>query len=556
MLLLLTNVVFASNVLEVNNGFYHIDNKKHIIVVNQKISSSVFLSSSEYKTQILFDKLYDLEEPIKVIDTSKYYVVKVDGIDYVLYFTELPIINIDTEHVIVDTPSVLADFSMSETNGTVSRYSIGVEIRGGSSQSRPKKSYELSFLTDKISGTSQDVTFLSMRTDNKWNLQAIYNEPLRVRSKVANELWQDIHQIYYKGKEPEAKNGIDMAYAEVFINSEYKGIYTLSERVDRKQLKLKKYSNGITGELYKGSYWDKPVVYSGLYDFNNKNEEWGGFEYKHPEEETNWSNIYNFIDFVINSNDQVFNEEYSKKFNVANAVDYFILLNLLRATDNTGKNLYIAKYKVGEPYYYVPWDLDGVLGTDWTGNRSNYTNDILSNGFYDRLLKDRSTSGFCAKIASRWRELRASVITEESIMSKFENENNYLADNNAYEREMLAWDEYKYNVSDLSYTKAWLKNRIAFLDKTFAQYESVLSAKISQDNSIKIYPNPVNGYMFIECDAQVYEVCIQDINGKIVSVYSLKGNKNKIDVSNLSKGMYLATLKSEKSFVKKKIIVD
>ncbi|MBC6612945.1 CotH kinase family protein [Hymenobacter sp. BT507] len=554
LLVLVTGKSFANEVIKVSDNFYHIDDKKRIIVVNQKINNENS-GLNEYKSKILLDKTYELGEPTNYFDQTKSYIVKFDNVSYTLYFTELPIININTRNTIVDAPSVFADFSISETNGNVSNYAVGIEYRGGTSQSRPKKSYELSFLTDTLSAASRDVSFLGMRNDNKWNLQALYNEPLRTRSKVSNELWLDMHSLYYKDKEPEAKCGISMAYTEVFVNNEYKGVYALSERVDRKQLKLKKYSNSITGELYKGSYWDKPVVYSGLYDFNNSKLDWGGFEYKHPDEKTDWSNIYSFVDFVINSDDQKFNEEYAKKFNIDNAVDYFILLNLLRAGDNTGKNLYIAKYKVGEPYYYVPWDLDGVFGTDWTGGNSSYTEDILSNGFYDRLLKDRSATGFCSKLATRWRELRGSVITEEYIMAKFKRDNEYLKNSNAYEREMIAWDEYTYKDSGMLYIQVWLKNRLAYLDKTFGQYESVLSAKTSQNDLLKIYPNPASSYLLVDCGSQSYELCMQDINGRVVKAYTLTGRENTVDVSDMPKGMYIATLKNNKETIKKKVIL-
>ena len=47
-----------------------------------------------------------------------------------------------------------------------------------------------------------------------------------------------------------------MKYAEVFINNNYRGVYCVTELIDRKQLQLKKFelNNGnfrIRGELYK-----------------------------------------------------------------------------------------------------------------------------------------------------------------------------------------------------------------------------------------------------------------------------------------------------------------
>lgn len=449
---------------------------------------------------------------------------------------------------------------MSETTGAFTQSAVGIEIRGGSSQGLPKKSYELSFWNDTLGASSRDMRFLNMRNDNKWNLQAMYNEPLRAQAKVSNELWQSIHQIYYKNLEPDAKNGIDMAYVELFINDEYKGIYALSERVDRKQLKLKKYDNQtIRGELYKGSDWGGATTFSSLPPFDNTSSTWGGFEYKHPEEEIDWSNLYDFVDFVENSSTQDFNSNYKSVFKLNNAVDYYIFLNLLRATDNTGKNLYIAKYKAGEPYYYVPWDLDGVFGTNWQGNQDNVTDNLLSNGFYDRLNQDCSPNGFRAALVQRWAQLRASIITQNSIMARFTANNDYLVGNNAFEREHVAWNGFTYDPAQLTYVNSWLSNRLAYLDVAFSQSCIALSnvnATASTGLELKMYPNPAAGSITIENNFSARELCVQDISGRVIMTCALNGRTNKIDISALPKGLYITTVKNDKIAKKDKLVIN
>nr|GFB93826.1 hypothetical protein [Tanacetum cinerariifolium] len=127
---------------------------------------------------------------------------------------------------------------------------------------------------------------------------------------------------------------LTMSEASGIITSSNLGIYTLGERIDRKQLKLKKYTNTIKGELYKGAYWDDAVLFTSLPDFDNKSPYWGGFEYKHPEEYTDWKNLYDFVRFVETSSDAEFVKQYPSKFDLQNAVDYYIFMNVLRATDN------------------------------------------------------------------------------------------------------------------------------------------------------------------------------------------------------------------------------
>ena len=62
--------------------------------------------------------------------------------------------------------------------------------------------------------------------------------------------------------------------------------------------------------------------------------------------------MYDFVFFVIYSSDEQFYTQYQTYFNIENAVDYFIFLNVARALDNAGNNLFVARYNVNEPYLY------------------------------------------------------------------------------------------------------------------------------------------------------------------------------------------------------------
>ena len=114
---------------------------------------------------------------------------------------------------------------------------------------------EIEFWTDNIGNETQNHALLGMTNDDDWNLQAMYNEPLRIRSKTNNDLWRMINSLHYQNQEPEAINGVRIKYVELFINNEYRGLYCLGEKVNRKQLKLKKHNGNIRGELYKGISW-------------------------------------------------------------------------------------------------------------------------------------------------------------------------------------------------------------------------------------------------------------------------------------------------------------
>ncbi len=536
----------AQGIVTFNPAFFHVDAGRNLILINAPLSQlSPAATSDSIRTLAVDGQHYTLRRAVARLGTAGSYQATANAKTYTVYFTQVPVLTLRTRQQIVDAPSVYANLVLTDTTGVLAQSATGIEIRGAFSQSYPKKSYELSLWADTLGAANRDLPLLGMRNDNKWNLQAMYNDQLRMRLKVANELWQSIHQVYYKAQEPNAKNGIDMAYTEVFINGSYQGIYALTERVDKKQLKLKKYANNtIAGELYKGI--DRSVaIFDAAPPFNNSSLVWEGFEYKEPSEKTDWSNLHSFVSFVVNSSDADFYSQYKSRFNLANAVDYFLFLNLMRATDNTGKNIYLAKYKVGEPYYYVPWDLDGVLGNIWNGSSDPTTNDLLSNGFYDRLMQDHSATGFRAALASRWVSLRTSVVTSAYITGKLQASTDYLLTNNVYEREHLAWPAYQYDAAQLAYPATWLTSRLAYLDAAFRPTATALGTASAQaDAALQLYPNPASDYLRVELKAGPAQLILQDVSGRTVLQVALAAGSNQLNTSKLPKGLYMATIKT------------
>jgi spore coat protein H len=547
-LLLLTLVVpkaCAQGIITINPLFCHADSAKKMLLVNAPIHQLLPAVSDTDSIRVLVSgsRQYMLLHPVAKLSTRISYRATSQGATYTIYFTQVPVLAFSTRHQIVDAPSVYAHLVLTDTTGIRAQSATGIEFRGDYSQIYPKKSLELSLWSDTLGAASRDLSLLGMRTDNKWNLQAMYNDQARVRLKVANELWQDINHVYYKDQEPSAHSGIDFVYTEVFINDSYQGIYALTERMDRKQLKLKKYSQGIKGELYKGAISGVAGAFLSAPTFDNNSLTWGGFEYKEPSEVTDWTNLHGFVNFVVNSSDNDFYSQYKSRFNLDNAVDYYLFINLLRATDNMVKNFYIARYKTNEPYFYLPWDLDGVLGNDWSGANANIIDGILSNGFYDRLAKDYSANGFQAALSRRWSSLRTSVVTEEYISAKIKANNEYLVQNNVYEREERTWVHYQYDPNQASYPIAWLKSRLAYLDAAFKP-TTTLSASKATDLALHLYPNPTSEYVCVESKSIPCQLSIQDVAGKTVLQSVLTSSVSRIAVGNLPKGLYLVNLKT------------
>jgi len=522
------------------NGKFIIDQDLKLIVCNKDITAHNDLSTTTSLTIDLNGNSYTFNTIPSKLENGKQYRVTFNSTIFKLYFSKLPLININTSNNITDDPKVLASLTLTDTSDSEAIVShCGIELRGGTSQSYPKKSYDIELWKDETGDKSKKISFLNMRKDDDWILISMYNEPLRIRNMMNHKLWREIHTPYYIAQEDKALSGIRTEYVELAINNEYMGIYALGEQVDKKQLQLKKFSTSIKGELYKGVSWEDAVTFSGLENYNNNSRTWSGFEAKYPKENdiTDWNNLYSFVDFVINSTNDDFQNTIHDKFQMHNAIDYFIFLNLLRATDNIGKNIYLAKYKENEPYFYVPWDLDGTHGIIWNGERRNKTDDILSNGMFDRLF---DTFFFNKAAAQRWFELRDNnaILGTDRLVNNISDTYNFLLENGNYEREILKWGAASIDHTNLDYTYDWLAKRLDFLDVYFGDNLLGVPENSIPTNEVIVLPNPVKSTFIIKTNHNITSYKIYDSKGKLIKE-ELSYDNEPINIKNLSTGIYL-----------------
>ncbi|MDR1372201.1 MAG: CotH kinase family protein [Dysgonamonadaceae bacterium] len=455
--------------------------------------------------------------------------------------SELPVIFITCADSIVDEPKVPATFRMIESNGNSISENIGIETRGGSSQVLyTKQSYRIGFKDTE--GNNKDVSLLGLRSDDDWDLRATPSDILRINEKTANEIWQRLNHLHYQSLEPAAINCRRGKYAELFLNGDYMGVYQVTEPVDRKQLKLKKFNEtkgGIRGELFKSNGWGLanyrvcPPYVDNSYIWDGGG---GNFESVYPKNVyPEWKDLYDFVHCVVHDYDNQFYTNWKNYFDEENAIDYFIYLNLASANDNYSNNLYIARYDIGYKYFYIPRDYDGAFGQNWNMTKDTVLDNILVNGMYERLLKDNSEGCFVQKMHKRWQELRNTWMTVEGIMEMFHYNYDYLLENGVYEREEQRWvnienprseyDRWHFDNQYIDYMADWLAKRIDFLDNEFNYTTGI--EKIDSRS------------MSCPCVANIY-----NLTGSLVRTIHSLNPPDKELFANLQRGVYIVIIKS------------
>jgi len=384
---------------------------------------------------------------------------------------------IDLTYTTLDTDTFnTGTFRFTDSNDTISLNML-IRHRGASSLSYDKYSYAIK-LCDSL-GNSVDTTFLGMRKDNYWILDAMASDKARMRNRVSMDLWLEFsRKPWYQSKEPDCVNGYRGHMVEVYLNNQPQGIYHFMERVDRKQLKVKKYSekNGIRGVLYKN------VKYSLLsrywIDYRNPMPSdtavWDGYEQKHPDvedgEPVSWTQLHHHVTTCVNTPSATYPDSIETHLDIPVFVDYILFTQLLSARDNMSKNLYLSIYSNGdERMLYTPWDLDHSWGRRYNGDIEDVDAQVAwdQNYLYKRMvsyyhLKDT--------LCSRYAELRSYYFSLEHITSLFEPYFDLYAASGLDTLEQQLWSghDITFTIADeQDYIHDWVEARLAYLDNLY-----------------------------------------------------------------------------------------
>lgn len=364
--------------------------------------------------------------------------------------------------------------------------------RGASSLSYAKKNYAVK-LCDSV-GNSLDQDFFGLRNDNNWVLDAMTIDKACMRNRVSTDLWNDFSTKPYQrreGWEPKARSGTRGRFVEVFLNGNYHGLYCMTEKIDRKQLRLKKYvprteqPDTIHGVLYKAGQWCNEVnmtlgVTPSSYNNERRSESWTGFEVKYPDwedERIDWGPLWNAINFVANSSDAEFAKNIGTRFDLPVWVDYQLLLELIHASDNTGKNMYYYAYDVLDGKYgpmlgVGVWDMDCSWGRNWDGG-DRYTS-------YDDTFESFNKLGLLTRLAripslfwdmsltDRYAELRRGEFALDKLVKRFTDYRDLFVESGADLREQARWKQYHTDLSgDVDRIVDWTRMRLGYMDSLY-----------------------------------------------------------------------------------------
>ena len=434
--------------------------------------------------------------------------------------SNLPIVSITTDNNpntnlpldILDDPKILATMKIIKRPDGTRNYltdintptflnyngRIGIEIRGSSSQTLPKKGYGLTTL--KADNTSNNnVELLGMPSENDWILNGIAFDPSLIRDYLSYNLSRQIGNYATR-----------TAYCEVVINGEYKGLYILQEKIkagsDRVNV-LKIGTSDITSPNVTGGFitkadkttggdpiaWSMPS-YTTTVDFIH--------ELPKPAAVQPAQTAYIYDQFLqlastSNANATSVINGYPSVIDVPSFVDFMLINELASNADAYQFSTYFHKDRNGKLRAGPIWDFNLTYGNDlflWGFDRSKTDIWQFSNGdnegakFWTDLFNNPLYKCYFAK---RWNQLTQTgqPLNYSSLVQFIDATLNYISE--AKVREHQKWGTVTNQDTEITNLKAFLSNRISWITTNLGSYSDCNSVVIPALVINKINYNPI-----------------------------------------------------------------
>lgn len=512
--------------------------------------------------------------------------------------SNLPIIIIDTDgKTIVNEPKIEAHMGIIDggtpnyVTDTFNDYDgvVGIEIRGASSASFPKKSYAVE--TWDSNGNDIDVSLLGMPEEEDWILYGPYTDKTMIRNTLIYELARQSGSYASRTK-----------YCELIINNEYMGVYVFMEKIkkDNDRVDISKLAeNEINGDDLTGGYIIKIDKKAGAEtdgwesDYEPFPDAWQRvfYQYHYPkgskivpeQKEYIQKYIENFEAMMADSllyHDPVLG--YRAWIDVESLVDYFIFNELAKNLDAYIASFYMYKDKDSKDsrLHFGPiWDFNLSMGNNFSPihrdpdhwrftiqlNQWEIDNRWTIEPFWLHIIWNHSE--FQKDFRNRWNDLRTNVLSEDNIMSIIDGFVNELDE--AQERNYLRWDvldEMLYGnpftfgtyEGEIGYLKNWLLERLLWIDENIV----IVPPKIKSDNHISDfalldnYPNPFNPTTTIRIkvsEKTPVTMKIFNVQGELVETIienSIVSGEHIFhwNASGHSTGIYICVVESDKYF--------
>jgi len=349
---------------------------------------------------------------------------------------------------------------------------IGIELRGSSSQTLPKKPYGLTTLkADNVS--NNNVSIFGMPKENDWVLNSLDFDSSLMRDFLSYELSRNLGD--YSPRE---------MYCEVIVNGDYKGLYIFMEKlkIDAGRINIEKMTTtDNTSPNITGGYITKcdkttggdPIAWN-FYSYGGAEVDFI-HESPKPEDITTQQNAYIYNQFLALKNTAMAQNSsitsgYPTLIDVPSFVDFMIMNEFASNVDGYQYSTFFHKDRNGKLRAGPVWDFNLTFGNDlftWGLDRSHTNVWQFDNGdnmgatFWKDLF---NSTIFKCYLTKRWIELTATgkPLNYNVVSARIDQLASLVSE--AAAREQNRWSTISDHTSQISALKNWIQSRTNWLN--------------------------------------------------------------------------------------------
>jgi len=461
---------------------------------------------------------------------------------------------IDPDSLNVIMTDVLSDhyfmarfvFDDGERRDTIEN--AGFRLRGNTSRYARKKSFKVSF--------NEYVPGRRYQGVKKLNLNGQHNDPTMVREKLYYDVWK-------RAGLPERRT----AFARLYINGAYYGLYTSLEEMDKDWLDRVFPDKG--GNLYKCTY-PADLVYYGqnqdIYKGIKSGSVTGGraYDLQTNEQEDNYAGFVNFLATLHQLTDTNMAASLMQVFDVNR---YLKALALDVGTGNwdnyayNKNNFFLYDRPDNGKFEYIAYDNDNTFGIDWltvdwtTRNCLAWPNPLMNLPLAQKVL---AVPSFFSKYRMYLDTVARFILDPAVIFPRIDSLRDLIAE--AAIADTYRTLDYGYTVADFynGFIQG-LGGHAVYGIKPFLTRRQIYTLQqlrpaggddpLSADGDWRLYPNPAGERLNLTTGRKLRDpaaIEILDLAGRVVLHQVLDpGYGFEINTSALSSGLYLLHIKGE-----------
>ena len=374
-----------------------------------------------------------------------------------IIFTGLPVVRMTTQEEIPAHVDVAGGLTMSFGGGRELESYMRAHKRGATTlRDKEKNGYKVE-LTRGADGSRK----------TKMQVDGIgYTDEFVMLSCVADyEMMRDrlSWDLYNMMEDRSATMGArNLYYCELFVNNRYQGVYLVFEPFDY-EAELQKTSAAAaeTDSIYRlvrlapGEVSERPM----------HTDEISGYTYElyHTRKAQNvFAQLEKYLNVFNAKKNADFSDGIMNVMDYENVLRYYLLVQAGGMTDSIRNNLYIWGHetKDGTIIRLAPWDLDVSWGRD-----DDYNDQVWwPIDFFDRMLEIDCGGVMRRELLRVWRELRETVLNEETIGQLIDRYTFELGDSGAFYRDAVRWGKPN-SYADGYNIYAYAKARFEMMDR-------------------------------------------------------------------------------------------